>query len=439
LQQYTGPVVVKADTKLSAGTAAPSVVTFDSTIDGPRGLDIGANAVFNDVVGGTSAPAFLRVTNAATFIGGLGGRGGGGGANSIRATNATFRGPVSMGGAVLSTGSHSGLIDFQSTLNINNGGDLISQGSLTAVRFGEVINGLGELQMSGTTTIDGPGITSAATQTYNGQVNLFGATTVTLDTSGVGIPVLFHGNINGLDRSLVIVHNTTIGDLPDNSVALATLSIGEESTISGTITTSGDQRYHGPVTIANASIFEGQTIHFNNKLDGAGQDLTINAGTAVFFGGDVGGVGRFNSITFTGGQQNPTNFTAYRDTGSDTGATATFAANSFTMNPELGLGVVGNLVIDVQDGQADIANVAASGKLTVIAGTVHMVAQGGSNQDLVSSLVAGTDLNVIKKENDGKNFPTLLPDSTGRLEFSRTVTHHLKSLRTSARAVPGHS
>jgi hypothetical protein len=66
---------------------------------------------------------------------------------------------------------------------------------------------------------------------------------------------------------------------------------------SGTITTTGDQSYNGPVALGNGATLTGVTVTFANTLDGA-QALTVNGDAQ--FDGAVGGITPLVSAHVTG-------------------------------------------------------------------------------------------------------------------------------------------
>ncbi len=197
----------------------------------------------------------------------------------------TYSGATTLsGGNRTLTGS---TINLGSTLAGGTNGLTISG----ALDLDGAATGLTTLSVSGTSNL-GADVTSTSTQTYSGATTLSGGNR-TLTGSTINLGSTLAGGTNGLTISGAL-------DLDGAATGLTTLSVSGTSNLGAAITTSGNQTYTGISTISNIVTLTSSgsgNISFSNKIDGPGQDLTINTSGLTSFGNNIGDAGALKSIT----------------------------------------------------------------------------------------------------------------------------------------------
>jgi len=236
----------------------------------------------------------------------------------ISATNGVFS---STG---LSTGNGGGHVSLHSETGpivLDHGLDL-SQGSNVTLRAADGVDIMGNINLAGDSGanleihagVNGrisllspdTSVTTAGTQTYDGQLQLHDDTTLTGSTI-----TLAQGAVVGAEApaavALTIAGGADItGDIGSAELALTRFSISGDATLHGNhIYTTGDQSYAGAVALAGSQAMtsSGGDIIFDGTLSGS-HDLAVRAGAAYF--SDVGndGAGRLGGLTLaTGGTE----------------------------------------------------------------------------------------------------------------------------------------
>lgn len=274
-QTYTGAVTLSANTIFTGST-----ITFDSTLDGAQTSAIIGNAVFNGVVGGSTALTGLAVSGTTTI-------------NTSGITTSGvqgYTGAVTLSANSTLTGS---TITFNSTLNGAQTLSVAGNGIFNGIVGGSTA--LTSLAVSGTSTINTTGITTSGTQGYTGAVTLSSNTTLT------GSTVTFSSTVNGA-RTLTITGDGVFDGIVGGTTALTSLSVSGTSALNANVTTSGTQTYTGASTVGANITLTGSGITFSSTLDtdGTARTLSIVDGGNTTLSGAVGAVNAFSSISITG-------------------------------------------------------------------------------------------------------------------------------------------
>jgi filamentous hemagglutinin family protein len=216
-QTFTTAVTLGADTTLSGST-----ISFDSTLDGAHALTITGNAMFGGTVGATTKLTSLSVSGTSALDG-----------SGITTTGTqTYSGAATLGANATLGGS---TIFFDSTLDgahaLTVTGNAAFDGTVGATTK------LVSLSVSGTSALNGSGITTTGTQTYSGATTL-GADTTLKSSSAVS----FGSTIDGA-YSLAVgaAGDVTFGGAVGATTALASLTAnsGGATTLDGGVTTTG--------------------------------------------------------------------------------------------------------------------------------------------------------------------------------------------------------
>ncbi|MEG4602683.1 filamentous hemagglutinin N-terminal domain-containing protein, partial [Microcoleus sp. F6_B3] len=320
--QTYGDAVTIANNPIMSGDS----ITFNNTVDGTSDLTakaVSGNVTFNGAVGAASAignltanstgtTAFNQTVNATSLTTDAGG-------TTTLNGNVTTPGSQTYGDAVtIATNpiiSGSG-VTFNNTVDANNiGSDLTVAGAGNVTFNGAVGNtkALGNItaNSTGTTefnqTVNAASVTTDAggTTTLNGDVTTTGSQTygdaVTIANNPIlsGSDITFNNTVDGTSdlTAKAVSGNVTfngavgaasaIGNLTANSTgttafnqtvnaASLTTDAGGTTQVKANVTTTGAQTYGDAVTIANNPIISGDSITFNNTVDGT-SDLTVKA------------------------------------------------------------------------------------------------------------------------------------------------------------------
>ncbi|MGQ0627050.1 MAG: two-partner secretion domain-containing protein, partial [Phycisphaerales bacterium] len=316
-QTFTGPVVLSANTTLTATS-----VTFSSTVNGTNAggesLTIVGGGVFNGDVGSTTALRSLLLTGGATL-------------NLQSVTTSTAgggSGTQTYGGAVTLNGGNANTVTinaasavFSGTVNGTGSGQqaLAVNGNVTfGANVGSVV-GLRELSVTGNTllntfvlrTTNAAGGT--ANQTYGGTITVSTPDDTTANLVTSGGTVTFNGTINGTtlgEQGLAVVGNGVVNAMVGNTVPLSTFGITLISTLNtpSVVTTNagggtGEQFFTGNSTIMQDTTLTatGGTVGFGALVDGAsvgGQFLKIIGNSS--FTDAVGSVVALKELCITG-------------------------------------------------------------------------------------------------------------------------------------------
>ncbi|MCD0497359.1 filamentous hemagglutinin N-terminal domain-containing protein [Achromobacter sp. MY14] len=304
-QHYAGRVVLGDDAALSGST-----ITLADGADGAHALEIDGAASLAGAIGANTKLASLTVTGPATLT-----------TSSIATTgNQHYQDAVTLG-SDQSLSTTTGSVTFDDALigarnlviDSTAGGDISFNavgsagqrlGNLTANTAGATtFNGAvyaasAQTDAPGTVAINGGLVDTTGTQTFRELVTL-GA-----DTVLKGSTVNLLGGGDG-EHGLTIDGETVLKGAFGAQDALASLTINGTSSLDGSIGTTGDQSYHGAVTLDGdaALATQGGNITFNDKVassHGDGHDLSLAAGAGnVTFTDTVGdnAGGRLGDIT----------------------------------------------------------------------------------------------------------------------------------------------
>jgi len=211
---------------------------------------------------------------------------------------------VTLLGGVLNNSGNLQTIDLPVTLGanatINALNDAVSFGALgtingpfslaltgaNPVTFGAAVGGttpLTAVTASTPVALNGGTVTTTGAQTYNDDVTLGAATTLT------GSVPTFGGTVDGNNNDLTlnfsgatIIDGAVITDV--NNLASAG---GGTTTLQGAITTTGTQTYSDDVVLGGAATLAGTTATLGGTFDGNNQDLTLNLSGATTIDGAV--------------------------------------------------------------------------------------------------------------------------------------------------------
>jgi hypothetical protein len=359
-QTYNDNVTLGADTTLTGSTTT----TNGTLAGGTYGLTVTGNAVFGngtaDTLTGLSALSVSGTTAIYT--------------NTITtAGTQTYTGAVSLANAtVLTLTTTDSLVSFGSTLSNSLARALtVSSGSggvgfSGAVGLGTalgavILNNTGTSTISstfasaslvtdaaGTTAINGGGITTSGTQTYNDNVTLGASAALT------GTTITTNSTVVGGTYGLTVTGNAVFGNgTTDTLTGLSALSVsGTTSLYTDTVTTSGTQTYTGAVTLeASATLTTSDSaIGFASTVNGsvAGTySLATRAGLAVTtFGNFVGNSATLSSLDIAGD--------AYLAASVSTSGSQYYGANVVLTSSSVGLSttnspvtIVGNVSVSV--------------------------------------------------------------------------------------------
>jgi len=253
-QTYSGAVTLSSDTTLTA-----SKVTFASTVDGAKTLAITGKAEFKNIVGGTTQPTSLSVSQAATIN-----------TTAIStSTTQTYSGPVTLSSDTTLTASKvtfDSTVDGAHTLAITGQAEFKDQVGNT--------NKPTSLSVSQTATINTTAISTSTTQTYSGPVTLSSDTTLSASK------VTFASTVDGT-HTLTITGQAEFVGVVGGTNKPTSLSVSSDTTINtSAISTSDTQTYSGPVTLSSDTTLSASKVTFASSVDGA-HTLTIK-GQAEF-------------------------------------------------------------------------------------------------------------------------------------------------------------
>ena len=284
-QTYSGAATLGADTTLTGAT-----VTFGDTLDGTtagaQSLTIVGNGVFDGIVGGT-ALEFLTVSGTSAINGGSVDTSGG-------TDYQTYSGAATLGADTTLTGT---TVTFGDTLDGTTAGAqslaIVGNGVFDGIVGGTALE---FLTVSGTSAINGDGVTTAGLQTYTGAVTLDAAgNATTLDGTGVTFQSTVQSATDGEDGLTVTDVGTTrfngvVGGGGQRLASVTTNGGGITQINGGAVTTGGAQQYDNAVVLGIDTALEGTTVTFGSTLDGttAGVESLGITGNGVF-NGIVGG------------------------------------------------------------------------------------------------------------------------------------------------------
>jgi len=275
-QTFTTAVTLGADTTLSGST-----IFFDSTLDGAHALTVTGNALFGGTVGATTKLTSLSVSGTSALNGG-----------GVTTTGSqTYGGAATLGADATLSGS---TIFFDSTLDgahaLTVTGNAMFDGTVGATTK------LTSLSVSGTSALDGGGITTTGTQTYSGATTL-GADTTLKSSSAV----TFGSTLDGAHSLTVNAAGTTsFNGAVGFGAALTSLTTDAAGTTQlngGAVRTTGAQSYGDPVTLRTATTLTGSLVSFGGTVNGA-YGLTVTGNAA--FGGAVGATTALASLSVSG-------------------------------------------------------------------------------------------------------------------------------------------
>ncbi|GMV79606.1 MAG: hypothetical protein AMXMBFR7_07900 [Planctomycetota bacterium] len=276
-QTYTGAVELFGDRTF---TASDADITFDGAVSGNTAaenltVDAGTGAV--DFTGALTDLASLDATGTTIGVG----------ANVTTSGAQDYHGDVSVNGTATLSGTD---LTFEGTVTGSGGPDLTVSGTGT-VDFQDEVSALNSLAATGTTIQIAADVSTTASQSYTGDVILFGD--LTLNAVGV----TFSATVTGNATSEVLTIASTGGtvDFGGEVSDLGSLDVTADSIeFAANVTTTNAQTYTGDVAL-NGDILFTTTDHdvtFDGAVTGGGNDLTVAAGAGdVIVTGAVSGVG----------------------------------------------------------------------------------------------------------------------------------------------------
>jgi hypothetical protein len=382
---------------------------------------------FGGAIGGTTPLASVTTDAAGTTL--LAG-------GSVTTTGAqTFNENMTLGANTTLTGS-----TITTAGTVTGGGN--SLGVTGNAVIGGAVSGLSSLSVSGTTAVNTASITTTGSQIYGGLVTL-GASTVTL----TGTDPTFTAGVVGAGNSLMLQFSgtTAIDGATFTGINKLTSRSGGTTTLTGTLTTTGSQRYGDVVSLLGATTLAGDGITFDASVDGT-QALVINDAGTTFFGDFVGdstplaslAVTAAGGIEIAGGVITTQGTQAYNDAVTLTSNTVltgtTVTTNSTVAGGGNSLTVTGNAVVN--GAISDVTNYAVSGTSTLAAnvsssGTQTFTGAVTLTQD-VTLASSGSGAITFSGTVDGAK--SLVVDTAGTTTFGGVVggTTALTSIVTDA-------
>ena len=156
-------------------------------------------------------------------------------------------------------------------------GNLTANGTGTTTLGASVAAANVVTDAGGTTAINGGTVTTASgNQTYNDNVTLGAATTLT------GVAVEFGGTVSGAQSLTVNASGATTFGGAVNVAGVQTDAPGTTVIDGGAVTTSGAQIYSDAVTLGDATTLAGSSVSFLNTVGGAEALIVNSAGTTIF-------------------------------------------------------------------------------------------------------------------------------------------------------------
>lgn len=260
--------------------ASAMLATAQGDIDATSSAGLSATSV---VAGGSARSVRLVATGGNLSAGVV--DAGAGGSVTLSAAQGTLDGAgasirasqldlTSAAGIGSSTAAFSTTADRVSAEVTGSGGiHLASAGSLALGRLAT---------QSGDITVQAAGtLTAAALQPGAG-----GALTLQADEIHVG-------DVNSTGAQRYVGRLASGGALTGASV-----TVEGDATLGGHVTTTGAQRYAGAVNLTQATTLQGQGVTIDGALEGAGLDLTVQAGNGdALFGGTLGAAARLGQVS----------------------------------------------------------------------------------------------------------------------------------------------
>jgi filamentous hemagglutinin family protein len=400
-------------TPLGNGTGAAIVLqgsgatTFDSTVQARSGITAAGPVTFDGNVtladGNTGSTFDALVTSGGSTGNTLSGYGG-----------LAFDGGLTVAGGPVSVLSNGGTISFGApvggaenlTLNALSGGagtvtglsEIGPNSTLTALNVtGETLSlPSGGLAVAGPMTFTAPDGITVNGNVGSGASPASGAITfmspVTLATGPVEIsdanaPVIFNGTVDGAEPLSItagtgtVAFNGAVGAATPLA-SLAVLGGGSVTLDTPSVTTTGEQFYAAPVTLAVNSTLTGDDVQFQSTLTGP-YALTVNdSGTTTF-----GGVTQLASLASTASGGIDLNTSSVTTTGAQTyDGPVTLGANAVLT----GAGITFNGTVD---GAFALAANATSGTLSlngVVGSNTALTSLTGNGNAIVASGVSTT-------------------------------------------------
>ncbi|MEI9962937.1 MAG: hypothetical protein WDM76_18020 [Limisphaerales bacterium] len=271
------------------------VATLSGALSGVNTLT--ANSGGSLVVNGTIAAGTFSDSQATTLSGG-----------TVTTSGAqTYNEDVTLGAATTLASSGGADITFAKTINgtqtltVNTSGNEIFNGAVgdTTPLTSVTTDGAGTV--GGQAQLNGGLVATTGGQTYNDNVLLGSATT--LSSSG-GADIAFAGTINGAQTLAV---NSSGNEIFNGAVGgttpLASLTTDGAGTVGGgaflnggSVTTVGSQTYNDNVTLGADTTLNGTALSLLGTVTGGGNDLTFNNSGTATVGGDLSGVDALNII-----------------------------------------------------------------------------------------------------------------------------------------------
>jgi len=311
-QIYTGKVVIGGSSVTLDSSDDDDSITFNGIIEGALAgensllLDAGTGTVsFDDTVGSGNALSALSIIGANIYIDG----------DITTSDGQNYIGDVVLNSnSVLDSSLNNGSIEFSGTIdgNVDSARHLSVSSGSGLITFGDTVGGIHALYSLGATSSENitlvGNVSTASAQTYSGPVIIADNISLLSDTDGI----TFTGNINSGDAAYALVVDAgdggiEFGSTVGNASELASLSATSTESIilNGSVTTSGNQTYTGPVILGSDTILDTRTsngaIYFSSTINDStagAHSLELKGGSGlVTYTGAIGGTTRLASLT----------------------------------------------------------------------------------------------------------------------------------------------
>ncbi len=247
-QEYQGAVTLTGDTVLKGST-----VTFGSTVDGAKLLEVQGNAVFNGILGGTTALTSTKVTKKTTFN-----AAGSATTPSVTTTGAQdYEGGADLGAATVLKGTTVTFGKAGAASAVNGAQSLLIDGNAVLRSNFGTTTALTDLTVKGTTTFNAPFAGGKVTVKTTGTQDYKDTVTLSSDAELEGSTITFEKTVDGAN-DLKIIGDAVLKGIVGGTTALETLEVTKKTsfqaagtTAAPSVTTTGTQKYTGDATLAS--------------------------------------------------------------------------------------------------------------------------------------------------------------------------------------------
>ncbi|WP_310568480.1 filamentous hemagglutinin N-terminal domain-containing protein, partial [Hydrogenophaga sp.] len=400
---FQSAVTLASDLAMSTDTGAGNV-RFYSTVDGTQDLVISSgtgNVTFSEALGNVAAlgdltvnsggqTLFSKTVTAASVLTDAAGtvRLDGGSVTTTGGTqqyleNLTLGANTTLTGTTITTGG-----TVNGSAGTGNNSLTVTGNAVFGNDSGDNLSNLGDLTVSGTTTINAAAVTSTGDQSYTGAVTIGADTTLTADQQNIHFQSTVDSSATGgvSDGNDLTVDVGTANTLATVTFAAAVGGVAELGNLTvtgaqlalngGAVDTTSAQTYNGAVTLGVDTTLTGSVVTTTGTVDGAGKSLSV-AGDAVLGDGTADTVSNVSVLSISG--QTTIHTAVVTTAGAQTYTGAVIVGNDTTLTTT-NSDVVFGATVDSEGAEANDLTVAAgTGNLTVSGAVGGTAALGAVN------------------------------------------------------------